>query len=235
MNIFHKIKEDVDSVFERDPAARSWIEVVINYSGLHAIWGHRVAHWLWSHNFKLFGRILSQITRALTGIEIHPGAQIGDRFFIDHGMGVVIGETAEIGSNVTLYHGVTLGGTSLNKGKRHPTLCDCVVVGAGAKILGDINIGENSRIGANAVVVKSVPPNSVVVGVPGQVVVRSKERIPGIPDLNHTNLPDTIGITVTSLIQRVEDLELRLDGHETDLPHPHRNLAGNWRGEDFQI
>jgi len=235
MSIFYKIKEDIDSVFERDPAARSWVEVVINYSGLHAIWGHRVAHWLWLHDLKLLGRIFSQVTRAFTGIEIHPGARIGSRFFIDHGMGVVIGETAEIGSDVTMYHGVTLGGTSLDKGKRHPTLSDCVVVGAGAKILGNITIGENSRIGANAVVVKSVPPNSVVVGVPGQVVVRSKVRAPGTPDLNHTNLPDTIGITVTSLIQRVEDLELRLDGHETVLPHPHPNLAGNWRGEDFQI
>lgn len=230
------IQEDINSVFERDPAARNWFEVLINYPGLHALWGYRIAHWLWMHNLKFLGRLLSQIVRSLTGIEIHPGATIGSRFFIDHGMGVVIGETAEVGSDVTLYHGVTLGGTSLNKGKRHPTLGDRVVVGAGAKILGNITIGDDSRIGANAVVVKPVPPNSVVVGVPGQIVVRSKpHRISDAPDLNHTNLPDTIGVTISSLVKRVEDLELRLDGHETELPHPSITGSGNWRGEDFQI
>jgi serine O-acetyltransferase len=236
MKIMATIQEDINSVFERDPAARNWFEVLINYPGLHALWGYRIAHWLWMHNLKFLGRLLSQIVRSLTGIEIHPGAKIGSRFFIDHGMGVVIGETAEVGSDVTLYHGVTLGGTSLNKGKRHPTLGDRVVVGAGAKILGNITIGDDSRIGANAVVVKPVPPNSVVVGVPGQIVVRSKpHRISDAPDLNHTNLPDTIGVTISSLVKRVEDLELRLDGHETELPHPSITGSGNWRGEDFQI
>jgi serine O-acetyltransferase len=236
MKIMATIQEDINSVFERDPAARNWFEVLINYPGLHALWGYRIAHWLWMHNLKFLGRLLSQIVRSLTGIEIHPGATIGSRFFIDHGMGVVIGETAEVGSDVTLYHGVTLGGTSLNKGKRHPTLGDRVVVGAGAKILGNITIGDDSRIGANAVVVKPVPPNSVVVGVPGQIVVRSKpHRISDAPDLNHTNLPDTIGVTISSLVKRVEDLELRLDGHETELPHPSITGSGNWRGEDFQI
>lgn len=236
MKLFKSIREDIQSVFERDPAARNWLEVLLTYPGLHAIWGYRIAHWLWTHRFRLLGRILSHVVRGLTGIEIHPGATIGPRFFIDHGMGVVIGETAEIGSDVTLYHGVTLGGTSLNKGKRHPTLGDRVVVGAGAKILGAITIGHDSRIGANAVVVKPVPPNAVVVGVPGQIVERSQpHRATDAPDLNHTNLPDTIGVTLSSLLKRVEDLELRLDGHETDLPHPHLTATGHWRGEDFQI
>ncbi len=165
---------DIQSIFERDPAARSVLEILLCYPGLHAVWGHRLSHWLWRHNLKLLARWISQLFRGLTGIEIHPGATIGSNFFIDHGMGVVIGETAEIGDGVTLYHGVTLGGVSLNKGKRHPTLEDNVVVGAGAKVLGAITIGANSRIGANAVVVKTVPPNSVVVGVPGQVVMRSQ-------------------------------------------------------------
>ncbi len=151
------IWEDVNSVLDRDPAARSKLEILLCYPGLHALWGHRLSHRLWMSNHKLLARWVSQVFRSLTGIEIHPGATIGKRFFIDHGMGVVIGETAEIGDCVTLYHGVTLGGTSLDKGKRHPTLADNVVVGAGAKILGAIIIGENSRVGANAVVVKSVP------------------------------------------------------------------------------
>jgi serine O-acetyltransferase len=166
--MFNTIRRDIQSVFDRDPAARSTLEILLCYPGLHAVWGHRVSHWLWTHGFKLLARWVSQLVRGLTGIEIHPGATIGPGFFIDHGMGVVIGETAEIGANVTLYHGVTLGGTSLNKGKRHPTLRDNVVVGAGAKILGAFTVGEDSRIGANAVVVKPVPPNAVVVGVPGQ-------------------------------------------------------------------
>jgi serine O-acetyltransferase len=236
MSKLKTIRDDIESVFERDPAARNWLEVLLNYPGLHALWGYRIAHWFWKHNFKLIGRLFSQLVRSLTGIEIHPGASIGPRFFIDHGMGVVIGETTEIGSDVTLYHGVTLGGTSLHKGKRHPTLGSRVVVGAGAKILGAIEIGDDSRIGANAVVVKPVPPNSVVVGVPGQIVVRSRpHRDTDAPDLNHTNLPDTIGVALNSLVKRVEDLELRLDGHETDLPYPHPLSSGNWRGEDFQI
>jgi len=174
--------------------------------------------------------------RSLTGIEIHPGARIGSKFFIDHGMGVVIGETAEVGNCVTLYHGVTLGGTTLSKGKRHPTLGDDVVVGAGAKILGAITIGENSRIGANAVVVKSVPPNSVVVGVPGEVVVRSKPRLsPEAPDLNHGLLPDVIGDSLVALMARVEELEQRLEGREAPAPPVHMPEHGVWRGEDFSI
>ena len=194
------IREDIQSLLNRDPAARSALEVLICYQGLHAVWGYRIAHWFWTHHLYLIGRMISQLVRSLTGIEIHPGATIGPQLFIDHGMGVVIGETAEVGKCVTLYHGVTLGGTSLNKGKRHPTLEDHVVVGAGAKVLGNIVIGANSRIGANAVVVKSVPPNSVVVGVPGQVV-RSQPRLPALPDLDHNRQSDAIGITVAQLVE----------------------------------
>jgi len=170
--MFKTIQNDVQSVLERDPAARNVLEVLICYPGLHAIWAHRLSHKLWKNNLKLLARGISQLMRSVTGVEIHPGATIGCNFFIDHGMGVVIGETAEIGDNVTIYHGVTLGGTSWHKIKRHPTIEDHVVIGAGAKVLGAITIGANSRIGANAVVVKSTPPDSVVVGVPGQVVVR---------------------------------------------------------------
>jgi serine O-acetyltransferase len=232
--MFRTIREDIQSVFERDPAARSTLEVLLCYPGLHAIWGYRIAHWLWEHDLRLLARLLSHLIRNLTGIEIHPGARIGPQLFIDHGMGIVIGETAEIGRRVTLYHGVTLGGTSLEKKKRHPTLGDNVVVGAGAKILGAITIGENSRIGANAVVVKSVPPNSVVVGVPGQVVVRSKPRR-DLPDLDHTTLPDTISAALSVIMQRLEALENRLDGHESHLPALHAPEHGIWRGEDFSI
>ncbi|MEI8188987.1 MAG: serine O-acetyltransferase [candidate division NC10 bacterium] len=207
------IRGDIRSVFERDPAARSTLEILLCYPGLHAIWGHRLSRWLWSRGCKLAARWISHATRFLTGIEIHPGATIGSGFFIDHGMGVVIGETTEIGSEVTLYHGVTLGGTSLAKGKRHPTLEDRVVVGAGAKILGAITIGADSRIGANAVVVKSVPPNSVVVGIPGQIVKRSKPHTAqDAPDLNHSQLPDMIATKLAELAARVEALEQQRPG-----------------------
>jgi serine O-acetyltransferase len=219
IRFFRMVHEDIQSVFDRDPAARSTLEILSSYPGLHAIWGYRITHWLWRHNLKLLARWGSHIVRFLTGIEIHPGATIGHKFFIDHGMGVVIGETAEIGENVTLYHGVTLGGTSLEKGKRHPTLESNVVVGAGAKILGAITIGPGSRIGANAVVVKDVPSNSVVVGIPGQVVVRSKPRAADAPpDLNHTLLPDTIGVTITDLMHRLERMEAVLAGNAVDHP-----------------
>lgn len=229
-------QRDIQSIFERDPAARSVLEIVLCYPGLHAIWGHRLAHWLWVHDYKLLGRWVSQLVRNITGIEIHPGATIGKGFFIDHGMGVVIGETTEIGDDVTLYHGVTLGGTSLNKGKRHPTIGDRVVVGAGAKVLGAITIGNDSRIGANAVVVKSTPPNSVVVGVPGQVVSRSKPHLASdAPDLNHTNLPDLIGVSLTTLMTRVENLEKRFNGHGNETVVIHKPEGGAWRGEDFSI
>lgn len=206
--MFRTVRQDIQSIFGRDPAARSVFEVLVCYPGLHAVWGHRISHWLWQRGLKLPGRWVSHLFRALTGIEIHPGATIGPRFFIDHGMGVVIGETAEVGADVTLYHGVTLGGTSLAKGKRHPTLEDRVVVGAGAKILGAITIGADSRIGANAVVVKSVPQNSVVVGVPGQIVKRSKPHTAlDAPDLNHAQLPDMMAARLNALAARLENLE----------------------------
>ena len=238
LNYFEMIRRDIDSVRERDPAARSTLEIFLVYSGLHAIWVHRITHWLWKRNVKLPARMLSQTARWLTGIEIHPGATIGSGFFIDHGMGVVIGETAEVGADVTIYHGVTLGGTSLNKGKRHPTLGDRVVVGAGAKVLGNITIGEDSRVGANAVVVKSVPANAVVVGVPGQIVQRSQpHHAADAPDLNHTSMPDILGVTLKQLMERVQTLESQFAGHETDVPHHIHFPQGeeNWDGEDFSI
>ncbi|MDD2922972.1 MAG: serine O-acetyltransferase [Anaerolineales bacterium] len=234
--MFKTIRNDIQSVLDRDPAARNAFEVMLCYSGLHAIWAHRLSNKLWRRGFKLLARWISQTTRGLTGIEIHPGATIGQNFFIDHGMGVVIGETAEVGENVTLYHGVTLGGTSLNKIKRHPTLEDNVVVGAGAKVLGAITIGANSRIGANAVVVRSTPPDSVVVGVPGQIVVR--EHAIHLPnekvDLEHGNLPDTIGETLAILIAHVESLEKRVNGG-TYGPALRAPEHGIWHAEDFAI
>jgi serine O-acetyltransferase len=238
--MFKTIRRDIASVFERDPAARSTLEVLFCYPGLHAVWGHRLSHWLWTHHLKLLARWVSQLARGLTGIEIHPGATIAPGFFIDHGMGVVIGETSEVGADVTLYHGVTLGGTSLSKGKRHPTIGDRVVIGAGAKVLGAITVGEDSRIGANAVVVKSVPPNSVVVGVPGQVVSRSRPHLASdAPDLNHTALPDLVGVSLSTLLLRVDALEARINGHTNGdkeaVPHIHAPEAGQWRGEDFSI
>lgn len=230
------IREDMSAAFERDPAARSPLELFLAYPGLHAVWAHRIAHWLWGKGFKLPARLLSHLNRALTGIEIHPGARIGPRFFIDHGMGVVIGETAEIGADVTLYHGVTLGGTSLETGKRHPTLEDEVVVGAGAKILGDITVGRCSRIGANAVVVKSVPADSVVVGIPGEVVRRKgKKTTPGVPDLEHGQLPDVLGDALVNLMRRVEALEEKTRTGPGDEPTPHAPDRGVWRGEDFGL
>jgi serine O-acetyltransferase len=175
--MFDRIREDIGSVKERDPAARSTLEVLLCYPGLWAVWGHRVAHGLWKAKLRLAARVLSQIFRFMTGVEIHPGALIGRRLFIDHGAGVVIGETAIVGSDVTLYQGVTLGGTGKEHGKRHPTLCDGVFVGNNANILGNICIGENSRVGAGSVVLADVPPNSTVVGVPAHIVYRNGQRI----------------------------------------------------------
>lgn len=203
------VRRDLKAVFDRDPAARTQFEVLLTYPGVHAIWSYRVAHWLWGHRMKLLGRWLSTLARFFTGIEIHPGAIIGSDFFIDHGMGVVIGETAEVGNDVTLYHGVTLGGVSIEKGKRHPTLEDKVVVGAGAKVLGAITIGSCSRIGANAVVVKDVPANSVVVGVPGRVRLRQEPR-PTSPDLHHDFMPDAVGNAMRSFSRRLALMEEKM-------------------------
>lgn len=212
MEIFEEIKSDFNAVFERDPAARSALEVVFAYPGFHAISFHRIAHWFWNNNMKLLGRVLSHISRFLTGVEIHPGAKIGRGFFIDHGMGVVIGETSEIGDNVTIYHGVTLGGTSFTRGKRHPTIESNVTIGAGAKILGPLTVGSSSKIGANSVVIVDVPPNSTVVGIPGKIVLR--EEFPVYPGLEHNKLPDPEQQAIQSLTEQIKELEKRINSLE---------------------
>jgi len=218
------IRRDIQAVFERDPAARSTMEVLLCYPGLHILYFHRLAHWLWRHDLKLLARFISHIGRFLTGIEIHPAARIGPGFFIDHGMGVVIGETAEIGENCTLYHGVTLGGTSWKKEKRHPTLGNNVVIGAGAKVLGPFKVGDNSRIGSGSVVVKEVPPNSVVVGVPGKITYRDgKKLMAGRIDLEQHDLPDPVANAIHCLVTRITEMEheianlrAQLDSHGLD-------------------
>jgi serine O-acetyltransferase len=207
--MFKRVKEDIEVVFEQDPAARSKLEVILTYSGLHAIWAHRVAHALYKRKFFFLARIVSQASRFFTGIEIHPGAKIGRRFFIDHGMGVVIGETCEIGDNVTVFQGVTLGGTGKEKGKRHPTIKDNALIATGAKVLGSITIGENSKIGAGSVVLKEVPPNSTVVGVPGRVVIQDGKRIK--KDLNHCDLPDPIADRLKEIEWEIGQLKAELD------------------------
>ncbi len=227
------LRGDLRAARDRDPAARSTLEVMLCYPGVHALWGHRLSHWLWRHGRTLAARMGSALTRMLTGVDIHPAAVLGPGLFIDHATGVVIGETAEVGTDVTIYHGVTLGGTSLEHGKRHPTVGDRVTIGAGAKILGPITIGTGSRIGANAVVVKPVPPDSVVVGVPGQVVHRTRAAT-APPDLDHTLLPDLVGVSLRALHDKIADLECRLDG---TAPHPHQpaSAAEVWYEQDFSI
>ncbi|MGH7892267.1 MAG: serine O-acetyltransferase [Thermodesulfobacteriota bacterium] len=201
MGILKDIRADFQAVFERDPAARSSLEVIAAYPGFQAAVSHRITHYLWKKNFKFTARVMSHLSRFFTGVEIHPGAVIGKGFFIDHGMGVVIGETSEIGENVTIYHGVTLGGTSFTKGKRHPTIGNNVTIGAGAKILGPLTIGDNSKVGANSVVIRDVPPNSTVVGIPGSVV--PGEIFPFYSGLEHNKLPDPI----SPLVERIKELE----------------------------
>jgi serine O-acetyltransferase len=208
--VFETFKEDFKVVFERDPAVRSVLEIIFCYPGFHAVLFHRLAHGLWERKFYFLGRLVSHIGRFLTGIEIHPGAKIGKGFFIDHGMGVVIGETAEIGENCTLYHGVTLGGTSWAKEKRHPTLGDNVIVGSGAKILGPFKVGDNSKIGSNSVVVKEVPPNSTVVGVPGRVVMSEGKKTEDRADLEHGRLPDPEAKAIACLFDQVRELERKV-------------------------
>ena len=205
--MFAEMRRDIRAVRERDPAARSTFEVLLCYPGVHALAVHRIAHAIWRRGWTIPARFLSHVSRFLTGIEIHPAARIGPGLFIDHGMGVVIGETAEVGENVTLLQGVTLGGTSLKREKRHPTLGDNVVVGAGAKIIGAFKIGDGSRIGAGSVVVREVPPNSVVVGVPGRVTYRDGQRVAGGIDLDQTDLPDPMTKTIEQLVDRIRTLE----------------------------
>ncbi|MEA2678651.1 MAG: serine O-acetyltransferase [Candidatus Binataceae bacterium] len=200
------IREDINAVFQHDPAARTTLEVVLAYPGLHAIWIHHVSHWLWQHNLKLLGRLLSEFSRWITGIEIHPAAKIGRRLFIDHGMGVVIGETVRIGNDVTLYQGVTLGGTGFATGKRHPTVEDNVTIGSGAKLLGPITVGHGSKIGANSVVIHDVPANSTVVGNPGHPV-RVEGRRPVGPDTDWVHLPDPIADAIKGLSTRLSAVE----------------------------
>ena len=209
--MFGKIRRDIQAVRERDPAARSTFEVLLCYPGVHALALHRVAHAIWRRGWTITARFLSHIARFLTGIEIHPASRLGPGLFIDHGMGVVIGETAEVGENVTLLQGVTLGGTSLKREKRHPTLGNNVVVGAGAKIIGAFKIGDGSRIGAGSVVVREVPTNSVVVGVPGRVTYRDGQRVEGGIDLDQTDLPDPVSKAIEQLLERIRALEAELE------------------------
>jgi serine O-acetyltransferase len=226
------IRQDIRAAKERDPAVPTTLQVIFAYPGVHAIWGHRISHWLWNRNAKVTARVLGELTRILTGVEIHPGAILGSGLFIDHATGVVIGETAEVGDGVTIYHGVTLGGTGADTGKRHPTIGDRVIVGAGAKILGPIKIGDDSRIGANAVVVKEVPSSSVVVGVPGQIV--SRHRTNTAENSDDSLMPDLVGVSLQSLLTRVAKLEAQANTPQTGrVIRPPE--AGVWHGEDFSI
>lgn len=222
--MFSRIKEDISCVFDRDPAARHWLEVLTTYPGVHALLMHRASHWLWTHHLKWPGRAVSGLSRWLTGIEIHPGAQIGRRFFIDHGMGVVIGETAEIGDDCTLYHGVTLGGTSWQGGKRHPTLEDNVVIGAGAKVLGPITLHSGARVGSNAVVMKDVPSDATAVGVPGRIVVRDAAEVEhderrqaiarkmGFDAYGTTkDMPDPVAKAVNGMLDHIHAMDERME------------------------
>lgn len=204
--MFRQIRRDIRVIFERDPAAKSMIEVILCYPGFHALLLHRLAHWLYNKKLVLLPRLISQFSRFITGIEIHPGAKIGQRFFIDHGMGVVIGETTEIGDDVTIYKGVTLGGTGKEKGKRHPTIGNNVVIGTGATVLGSIRVGDNVKIGAGSVVIKPVPSDTTVVGVPGRVVIHRGVSVKGL-DLQHADLPDPVTEMLQCLMERVEYLE----------------------------
>ena len=206
--MFSKMKEDIRCIFDQDPAARSTFEVVLTYSGLHAVWNHRIAHWLFKRNLLFLARSVSQVSRFFTGIEIHPGAVIGRRLFIDHGMGIVIGETCVIGDDVTIYQGVTLGGTGKEKGKRHPTLQDNVLVATGAKVLGSIIIGENSKVGAGSVVLEDVPTDSTVVGIPGKVVVTNGIKVNRKHD--HQNFPDPVAVKCDSLESEIKELKERI-------------------------
>ncbi|WP_242694876.1 serine O-acetyltransferase [Pseudogracilibacillus auburnensis] len=220
--MFKRMKEDMDVVFEQDPAARTYIEVFLTYSGLHAIWAHRVAHAFYKKKLFFLARAISQISRFFTGIEIHPGAIIGRRFFIDHGMGVVIGETCEIGDNVTIYQGVTLGGTGHEKGKRHPTVKDNALIATGAKVLGSITVGENSKIGGGSVVLNDVPDNSTVVGIPGRIVKQNGKKVS--QKLDHHILPDPIADRINKLQAEIETLNEEVTKLKEGKKHANHNL-----------
>jgi len=241
IEVFKSVREDIASVLERDPAARSRLEVLFCYPGLHALWAYRLSHWLWQKRLYCLGRMLSQVARFCTGIEIHPGARIGNRLFIDHGMGVIIGETSALGDDVTMYQGVTLGGTGKEKGKRHPTIGDRVVIGAGAKVLGNITVGDNCRIGAGSVVLRDVPGNSTVVGVPARIVYKDGKRIP-ITDPK--DIGDPVFDVVASLTCRLQQLETQLctltmaDTNEAEprpKPHVQNGLAGKPHNSNLSI
>lgn len=222
-------RSDIRSVTERDPAARRPLEVALLYPGVHAVWAHRLSNALWKQGAYFPARAVSQFTRFWTNIEIHPAAELGPRLFIDHGAGVVIGETAVVGADVTIYHGVTLGGTSLGHGKRHPTIGDRVTVGAGAKVLGDLDVGDDSRIGANAVLVRSVEDHSVVVGVPGQVIAHGVAPEPDTrPKTDTSTGPDPMGLAVAALLARVEELEGHVMGEVHHSHSPTRRASGEW-------
>nr|WP_255771018.1 serine O-acetyltransferase [Oceanobacillus alkalisoli] len=208
VGIFKRMKEDMEVVFDQDPAARTYFEVFLTYSGLHAVWFHRIAHAFYNRRLFFFARAISQISRFLTGIEIHPGAKIGRRLFIDHGMGVVIGETCEIADNVTIYQGVTLGGTGKEKGKRHPTVKKNALISTGAKVLGNITIGENAKIGGGSVVLKDVPDNSTVVGIPGKVIIQDGIRV---KDLDHHKLPDPVADRINEIQSQIDILQAEIE------------------------
>ncbi len=209
-SFLRSVREDVAAVFESDPAARSYLEVLLCYPGLHAVWAHHLSHWLWRHGVRFLARFTSQVARVFTGIEIHPGAELGRRLFIDHGMGTVIGETAVVGDDVTLYQGVTLGGTGKEKGKRHPTLGNNISVGSGAKLLGNITIGDNCRVGAGSVVLRSVPPNSTIVGVPGHIILHEGKRVV-ITDPK--DIRDPLSDIIIKLAGEIHELRQRFQRH----------------------
>ncbi|GAB4074384.1 serine O-acetyltransferase [Barrientosiimonas marina] len=209
MGLFKRMKEDMNAVFDQDPAAKSYIEVFLTYAGLHAIWFHRLAHFFFNHRLFFIARVISQISRFLTGIEIHPGAKIGRKLFIDHGMGIVIGETSEIGDNVTLFQGVTLGGTGKEKGKRHPTIKDNAMITTGARVLGNITIGNSAKVGAGSIVLQDVPDHSTVVGVPGRVVVQNGEKVK--KNLDHQKLPDPVSDRCDKLQQEIDMLKEEIE------------------------
>ncbi|MCJ0933034.1 serine O-acetyltransferase [Virgibacillus halodenitrificans] len=222
MGFIKRMKEDMDVVFEQDPAARTYIEVFLTYSGLHAVWSHRLAHAFYKRKLFFIARVISQISRFFTGIEIHPGAKIGRRLFIDHGMGVVIGETCEIGDNVTIFQGVTLGGTGKEKGKRHPTVKDNALIATGAKVLGSITIGENSKVGGGSVVLKDVPDHSTVVGIPGRVVIQNGEKIRR--DLDHHKMPDPVEERCNNLQNEIDLLKQEINKLKEANRHADTNL-----------